>query len=262
MKTTMREMLVAALATTALVALPAFAQDNQNAGQSGGQGSGTSGADIQVQQPAPEVTVQQPAPDVTVSQPQPQVTIEQPQPTVTVDQPEPNVTVEQQGQPNVTVEEQGQPNVQVEQSGQAQSDEPTQPQTMGQDQQQGMSPGQQAGSASTAGGTMPENALHGMRGNEIVGQNVYGANGEEIGEVDNVVIQRGSNGTPAVLVGVGGFLGIGERDVAISLDQLSMEQDRLVTDMTRDQIAAMEAYDENNWDSWDANRPMNEAVTR
>ena len=254
MKTTMREMLVAALATTAMVALPAFAQDSQNGGQAGNQGGGTSGADIQVQQPAPEVTVQQPAPDVTVTQPQPQVTIEQPQPTVTVDQPKPNVTVEQQGQPNVTVEEQGQPNVQVEQTGQAQSEQTSQPQTMGQEQQ--------AVGTSTAADTMSDNPLYGMRGREIVGQNVYGANGEEIGEVDNVVIRRGSGGSPAVIVGVGGFLGIGERNVAIPLDQLQLEQDRLVTRMTRDQISGMEAYDQNDWDSWDAERPMNEAANR
>ena len=198
--------------------------------------------------------MQQPAPDVTVTQPKPQVTIEQPQPTVTVDQPKPNVTVEQQGQPNVTVQEQGQPNVQVEQTGQAQSDQPS--------QQQGMGQGQQADTTSTAADTMSDSPLYAMRGNEIVGQNVYGANGEEIGEVDNVVIRRESGGTPAVLVGVGGFLGIGERSVAIPLDQLRMEQDRLVTDMTRDQIAGMEAYDQNSWDSWDAERPLNEAMNR
>ena len=148
--------------------------------------------------------MQQPAPEVTVTQPKPQVTIEQPEPTVTVDQAKPDVTVEQQGQPNVTVEQQGQPNVQVEQSGQAQNDQSSQPIT-GQDQTTGQ--GQQTGStAATADSTM-DNPLYGMRGNEIVGQNVYGANGEEIGEVDNVVIRSGGSGSPAVIVGVGGFLG-------------------------------------------------------
>lgn len=59
------------------------------------------------------------------------------------------------------------------------------------------------------------------RSSETVGQSVYNRTGERIGEIDELLI--GSNGrVVAALVGVGGFLGIGERSVAIAYSALEM----------------------------------------
>jgi sporulation protein YlmC with PRC-barrel domain len=51
-------------------------------------------------------------------------------------------------------------------------------------------------------------------GSDLRGTVVYGANNEEIGEVNEIVISRDGQ-VVALVVGVGGFLGIGEKDVAI-----------------------------------------------
>jgi sporulation protein YlmC with PRC-barrel domain len=210
------------------------------------------GADIQVQQPAPEVTVQQPAPQVTVQQPAPDVTIQQPEPTVTVQQPKPNVTV-QQAEPNVEVQQQGEPNVQVQQAEQPDVTVQQPGTDQAQDQMQPAKEEMQAGQ--TAAATSEPMWYSEMRGEEIVGQNIYGTNGEEIGEIDNVVMsQRGS--TPEALVGVGGFLGLGERNVAIPLNQIQMEGDRLTTSMTKEEIGAMQEYDANAYEEWDRTRPL------
>jgi uncharacterized protein YrrD len=54
------------------------------------------------------------------------------------------------------------------------------------------------------------------------------ADGDEIGEVEEVLIDAG--GQPvAIAVEVGGFLGIGERDVVLGLDQVQLVDDDLVT---------------------------------
>jgi uncharacterized protein YrrD len=54
------------------------------------------------------------------------------------------------------------------------------------------------------------------------------ADGDEIGEVEEVLIDAG--GQPvAIAVEVGGFLGIGERDVVLELDQVQLVDDDLVT---------------------------------
>jgi hypothetical protein len=88
----------------------------------------------------------------------------------------------------------------------------------------------------------------GRRGDEIVGQTLYGSDGTEIGSIDNVVLSA-AGGDPAAVVGVGGFLGIGERNVTIPLSDIDMgAEDRLTTAMTRDQIGALEAYEEG--DTW------------
>ncbi len=93
-------------------------------------------------------------------------------------------------------------------------------------------------------------------GGDMVGQTVYGANGEEIGEVSDVVAREG--GSAEALVGVGGFLGIGERDVAIPLNRLQMQGDRLTTSMTKDELTNMQPYDANGYSSYDRNRRLDD----
>jgi hypothetical protein len=207
--------------------------------------------EVQVQQPAPNIQVQQPEPTIKVEQPPPQVTVQQPPPNVTIEQPPPQVTVEQakpevnvqQAQPKVEVQPQGQPNVQVQQ--------PAQPEVTV--TQPGQPQGQQPSATAAAGGDQWYSSL---RGEEIVGQTLYGANGEEIGEVNNLVAKQGGT-TPDLLVGVGGFLGIGERDVAIPLNEVQMGPDnRLTTGMTKEQINAMQPYDKNSYQDWDRSRPL------
>jgi sporulation protein YlmC with PRC-barrel domain len=52
------------------------------------------------------------------------------------------------------------------------------------------------------------------RASKFVGVDIYGANNEKIGDVNDIIIDNQGN-INAVVIGVGGFLGIGEKDVAI-----------------------------------------------
>ena len=54
---------------------------------------------------------------------------------------------------------------------------------------------------------------------KLIGTTVVGANNEFIGDVNDVLLDR-SGQAVAVIVGVGGFLGIGEKDVAVAFNQL------------------------------------------
>jgi sporulation protein YlmC with PRC-barrel domain len=57
------------------------------------------------------------------------------------------------------------------------------------------------------------------RASKLDGLNVYNQNNEKIGDISELIVD--SSGTiQAVVVGVGGFLGMGERDVAIPFDQI------------------------------------------
>ena len=92
-------------------------------------------------------------------------------------------------------------------------------------------------------------------GGDLVGQTVYGSNGEEIGEIEDIV-SRGDTTGPEALVGVGGFLGIGEREVAIPLSQMSMEGDRVTTSMTKESLTAMQPYEQSGYTPWDRSRAV------
>lgn len=54
---------------------------------------------------------------------------------------------------------------------------------------------------------------------KLIGTTVAGANNESIGDVNDVLMDRNGHAV-AVVVGVGGFLGIGEKDVAVPFQQL------------------------------------------
>lgn len=70
---------------------------------------------------------------------------------------------------------------------------------------------------------------------------IEGADGQDIGEVEEVLMDA-SGQAVAVSAEVGGFLGIGEKEVVIRLDQLQRQEDHLVTSLTKQQIEALPAW--------------------
>jgi len=74
--------------------------------------------------------------------------------------------------------------------------------------------------AAPAAGAMPMSHL----ASDLDDKDVYGANNEKIGEIEDFVIN--SDGTvAAAVIEVGGFLGVGEKDVLISFSSLQMAMD-------------------------------------
>lgn len=75
---------------------------------------------------------------------------------------------------------------------------------------------------------------------ELIGDTVATASGDTIGQIDDVVTIRGEI---MAIVGVGGFLGFGEHDVALPVTELTLQQDSVAAKgYTRDQVKSMRAY--------------------
>jgi len=88
-----------------------------------------------------------------------------------------------------------------------------------------------------------------MSANDYIGKTVYDQTGANIGEVNDMILS--DNGEiQAVILGVGGFLGIGEKNVAVAVPAVQMVQDgnnmRLVVQATKDQLEAAPSYDMRN----------------
>src|SRR3982751_1716366 len=68
--------------------------------------------------------------------------------------------------------------------------------------------------SANAGKFVTQQTANHWRASKLVGGTVFGANNERIGDINEVLLDQ--NGmADAVVVGVGGFLGIGEKDVAV-----------------------------------------------
>jgi len=59
--------------------------------------------------------------------------------------------------------------------------------------------------------------------NTYIGQSVYNANNESVGKVTDLIMQK-EGGIVAAIVGVGGFLGIGQKDVAVPIHSINVAQ--------------------------------------
>jgi sporulation protein YlmC with PRC-barrel domain len=91
-----------------------------------------------------------------------------------------------------------------------------------------------------------------IRSEDFVGTTVYGANDENVGEVGDVIMSADGGQIDAVILDVGGFLGIGEKEVALGLDNLTFLSDAdgdlyVYTSLTKEQLEAQAAYDETGY---------------
>jgi hypothetical protein len=78
-------------------------------------------------------------------------------------------------------------------------------------------------------------------GSKLMNATVYSPQNEAIGDVNDVILTR-DGAVDGVVVGVGGFLGIGEKDVAIKMDRIKLTETdngvQLVLEATKEELAA------------------------
>ena len=77
---------------------------------------------------------------------------------------------------------------------------------------------------------------------ELIGKTVYHSADKSLGDINDIVWTKDGN-IQGVIVGVGGFLGIGEKNVAVNFDALKITADengdkKFVLDATKDELAA------------------------
>jgi sporulation protein YlmC with PRC-barrel domain len=82
---------------------------------------------------------------------------------------------------------------------------------------------------------------------DIVGQTVYQPDDTKIGTISDLLLSKDAKSVQGFVIGVGGFLGIGERSVALQMDKLKMTSDadgrvKLVMDMKREDLANAPAF--------------------
>ncbi|MES0199149.1 PRC-barrel domain-containing protein [Mesorhizobium sp. M0011] len=99
--------------------------------------------------------------------------------------------------------------------------------------------------------TLTEMPVGEIRADDLKGTTVYGANDARVGEIGDVVLAPDKK-ADAVIVDVGGFLGIGEKEVAVGMDNLKFMTDKdgnkyLYTTFTKEQLEAQTAYDKGSY---------------
>ncbi|MCJ7996940.1 PRC-barrel domain-containing protein [Rhizobium cremeum] len=97
--------------------------------------------------------------------------------------------------------------------------------------------------AAATGSYLTQQSTTQISANDFIGQSVYTSGNESIGDINDLILED-KGGIVAAVVGVGGFLGIGEKDVAIPFNKLTVTHDtaknevRLTTTETAESLKA------------------------
>ncbi len=82
---------------------------------------------------------------------------------------------------------------------------------------------------------------------DFIGQSVYAPDKTKIGSISDLIMGKDGKAVQGFVIGVGGFLGIGEKAVALHMDKLRLAHNSdgsvlLTMDVTRDELSNAPAF--------------------
>jgi sporulation protein YlmC with PRC-barrel domain len=107
----------------------------------------------------------------------------------------------------------------------------------------GMTGATSAAGAGMTGEYLTEQAQNQISANDYIGKSIYNGEDKSIGSVTDLILEE-NGGIVAAVVGVGGFLGMGQKDVAVPMDKITVTREadsndiRLTTTETVDALKA------------------------
>jgi sporulation protein YlmC with PRC-barrel domain len=104
----------------------------------------------------------------------------------------------------------------------------------------------------------PSGHTRAIAASRVTGTNVYNPQGEKIGHVEDVVLDKMSDKVMFAVIGFGGFLGIGERYHAMPWSMLDYDPNRggYIVTLSRDVLEKAPSYELNDLTKNDGSAEM------
>ncbi|MEP9354078.1 PRC-barrel domain-containing protein [Xanthobacter sp. KR7-65] len=107
---------------------------------------------------------------------------------------------------------------------------------------------QMAPSSTTNAAFVSTQAANQFMASDLIGMTVYGSADENLGEINDLLVDPSGNVVAAV-IGVGGFLGIGEKDVAVPFQAVEVSRNsdgkqKMVLRKSKDELKAAPTFAE------------------
>jgi len=103
------------------------------------------------------------------------------------------------------------------------------------------SPAAQAPSGPLEGQIVIQDANTILVKQQLIGQTVYAPDKAKIGTISDLLVSKDGKSVDGFVIGVGGFLGMGEKKVALKMDKLKMTPSadgmQLALDMSKDELS-------------------------
>ncbi|WP_417308179.1 PRC-barrel domain-containing protein [Devosia sp.] len=199
------------------------------------------------------------------------ISIEQVQPEVRFNSAEPNVQVEGSSEPQVRFEQAGDPKVTFRQMNETETRDAAERAAATNQTDEQVSADQADDQASADPATDRPMGVMGTTADPeaevnrqaysaetLMDVEVVGADGDEIGEIEDIVMRGGQT---YVIVGNGGFFGIGEKEVALPLSDMVLRGDQLVMRaITEDDVEQMEDVDVSDFQTVEGNQTVDVTI--
>jgi hypothetical protein len=227
--------------------------------QGGGQIQTQAQASVIVQQPMPQILVRQPAPTITIDMPQPEIVVQMPSPQVNVQPGEAQIMAEgaqptvryEQAEPQVVINRApGEPIVRFEQMEGAQQGNLVAgavPAPSAGAVTRNATPGQQQAAlgaqpnASQAQAPSPAQVNVAITSGDLIGRDVLDQAGERIGQIEGIVAYANDNQN-YVVINHDGQMNLGDKRVALALNDLYMRGEDVILPTSAQQIQALPAW--------------------
>ena len=87
------------------------------------------------------------------------------------------------------------------------------------------------------------------RASELIGKDVTNPQGEDLGEIKDLVIDLQSGKVHSAVLEFGGFLGMGEKQYAFPVSELkpAKDHDKLLLNVDKDKLKSAQGFEENEW---------------
>jgi sporulation protein YlmC with PRC-barrel domain len=100
-----------------------------------------------------------------------------------------------------------------------------------------------------------------LRGSNVIGADLYNGNGEDIGQINDVVFDENTGGTSYAILAAGGWLGIGDKLTPVKWDSVQLRNKgenndneiSFVTNLTKQQLTQEKSFDKSSWSDSTAN---------
>jgi sporulation protein YlmC with PRC-barrel domain len=121
------------------------------------------------------------------------------------------------------------------------------------------SSGKSSASATQASG-MQQAQGRDMRASKLIGKDVKNAQGEDLGEIEDLVIDPVSQRVHYAVLSFGGLLGLGDKMFAfpVSAFKPSRNRDELVLNVDKDRLKDAPGFERDAWPNWSDNRYRDE----
>ncbi len=88
-----------------------------------------------------------------------------------------------------------------------------------------------------------------MRASDLIGKNVTTPKGERLGEIKDLVVDTTNGHVQYAVIGMGGFLGVGDKLFAYPLERFerTTERGKLVLNVDKDKMKSAPGFDDKSW---------------